>query len=128
VFSSPGRIPTAWLRLRPAWNLAVSAIGKRKIHLWRVAVESGLPTQDAAPEPDLAAIIAAALPMLGIAPAATVTISAVDLAFRFCVGQGLISKLLAAGELREIGRHSPINETPRISYASAAAFLERRVL
>lgn len=114
--------------LWPCFNLARLTTGKRKIHVWRGSVEAWQPGQLDTSRPDLAVIIAAALPLLGVAPATSVTIRAVELGRRFCLGAETISNFIRAGELLEVGRHDPARESPRVSYVSAASFLERRVL
>ncbi len=113
---------TVW----PAFNLGEHAAGKREIRVWKGCLDyqSG---HAPAPKPQLAEIISAALPLMGVAPPASVTIAGADLARRFCLARVTIGKLIAAGELREVGRHSQ-NESPRVAYTSAAQFLERRVL
>jgi hypothetical protein len=112
--------------LAPAWNLASSEMGRRTIRVWRGSVETWNdgPT---GPKPDLQNVIRAALPMTGVADIAKVTIPGADLARRFCLSRMFIPVLIKAGEFREVGRHG-MNQTGRVSYASAKSFLERRCL
>jgi hypothetical protein len=114
-------------KLWPAFNLATSMDGRRKIHLWRGCVEQYEPGRKMR-RGKLADIIAAILPPLGSKPAATETVRGSELTFRFCCCHNRIADLVCAGELCEVGRHSPVSQTPRISYASAAKFLESRVI
>jgi hypothetical protein len=110
-----------------SFNLSTRAEGRRKLHLTRSFVEAfqpdHIPTRG-----NLQAEIALALPPVGIAPASKVTIRATELARRWCLDSDTINVLIRAGELHQIGKHSPVNESPRVSYDSAAHFLERRSL
>jgi hypothetical protein len=113
--------------LYPAFNLSSRSDGKRKVHLWRGAIQEfryGKP----ASKPKLEQIIDATLPMLGLTDTEAATIRGVELAYRFCLCSDSIAQMVRAGELREIGHHDPINETYRISYGSVVSFLERRVI
>jgi len=114
-------------KLRPAFNLATSVDGRRKIHLWRGCIEGYEPGRKM-PRGKLADIIAGILPPLEGKPVASVTVHGSELTFRFCCCHKRIADLLSAGELCEVGSHNPISQTPRISYASAAKFLESRVI
>jgi len=114
-------------RLFPAFNIARVATGKREVRVWRGAIESWRPDGPPPPRPALESVIGASLPILGVAPASNVTIVGIDLVRRWSVGRLFICRLIDAGELREVGRHGN-NESPRISYASAAKFLERRAI
>jgi hypothetical protein len=112
--------------LAPAWNLASSEMGRRTIRVWRGSVETWNdgPT---GPKQDLENVIRSALPMLGIADLAKVTVPGADLARRFCLSRMFIAVLTRSGLLREVGRHGR-SETPRISYLSAKNLLETRIL
>ncbi len=114
-------------RLWPAFNLSTAASGKRKVHLWRGALEKFRHAQSG-PKPKLESIIDSILPVLGRTPATTATIRAVELARRFCLTTESIAKMIRLGELAEVGRHNPVCESPRISRRSVVAFLERRLL
>ncbi len=114
-------------RLWPAFNLASAASGKRKIHLWRGTVENFRQGQPC-PKPKLEPIIDSILPILGLTPAATATIRAVDLGRCFCLTTDSIAKMIRLGELTEVGGHDPAMESPHISRPSIVAFLSRRIL
>jgi hypothetical protein len=114
--------------LWPAFNLATRAGGQREIRIWRGCVEQYQPGQPPAPKPNLPDIITATLPLLGMTPAASATIPGADLARRFCLDGESIARLIALGELREVGRRNLAYQTPRISYVSVAQFLERRLV
>jgi hypothetical protein len=111
----------------PAFNLATSLGGRRKIHLWRGCVEVFDPYREM-PRGKLADIIAAVLPPLEDPAAAAPTVRGCELTFRFCCSHNRIVDLVRAGELREFGRHHGVGQTSRITYASAARFLESRVV
>jgi hypothetical protein len=120
--------------LWPAFNLAVldsnltQHDGRRRlIRVWRGAVETFRPGESA-PKADVAGVITAVLPPLGVAPPASVTVRAVELAYRWSVSRIHIARLISARELKEVGRHDPVNESPRVSYDSAKRFLEARIL
>jgi hypothetical protein len=113
--------------LWPCFNVAVRANSRRLIRVWRdsvVSYEAG----KFVPRPKLAGVIASILPRLGLAPAASVTVKGVELARRFFVKADTISNLTRAGELSEVGTHCRANQSARISYVSAAKFLERRLV
>jgi hypothetical protein len=111
----------------PAFNLATSLGGRRKIHLWRGCVEVYDPYREM-PRGKLADIIAAVLPPLENPPVAAPTVRGCELTFRFCCSHNRIQDLVRAGELREFGRHHGVGQTSRITYASAVKFLESRVV
>ena len=113
--------------LWPAFNLATRTDGRRKIHLPRAVLESYEPDR-VAPKDDLAQVIASILPPLGLSKPDAATIRGGDLCFRWCCSYKRVMQLVRAGELREVGRHNSVRESPKISWASAAKFLERRVL
>jgi hypothetical protein len=114
-------------RIWPAFNLATNMDGRRKIHLWRGCVEQYQPRR-IMPKGKLADIIAAILPPLGNPPPAAPMVRGSDLTFRFCCSHSRIQDLVRAGELREFGRHPRDGQSCSISYASAAKFLETRVV
>jgi hypothetical protein len=109
------------------FNLATRTEGRRKLHVTRSFAET-FERDRIPPRGNLQSEIALALPPLGIAPAAKVTVRATELARRWCLDADSINVLIRAGELQQIGTHSPANESPRVSYTSAAEFLERRAL
>lgn len=109
--------------LWPAFNLATSVGGRRKIHLWRGCVEVYDPYRTM-PRGELADVIAAILPPLGEPP----TVRGCELTFRFCCSHSRILDLVRAGELREFGSPHGHGKTYRITYASAARFLESRLV
>ena len=114
--------------LYPCFNLAVRENAAREIRVWRVAVEK-FRTGARAALVNLAEVIDAVLPALGMAPVASATIRAVDLAFRWCLNRQTVHRLIRAGELKLVGRwgRGP-GQSPRVSYASAVEFLKRRLL
>jgi hypothetical protein len=114
--------------LSPAFNLATDPNGrKRKIHLWRGVVESYAPDR-AMPKFELKQVIESVLPPLGIADPAKVVVRGSDLCDRLCCNRVRSMMLVRAGEWREVGRHDPVRESPRISRESIVRFLHRRAL
>jgi hypothetical protein len=115
-------------KLWPCFNLSIFTRRNRKVHLFRGSFESYEPGRMSA-RSNLEAVIAAILPPLGVAPPASATIRGAELQFRWCCSNKQIFLLMKEGELVEVGRRqNSQNDSPRISYASAAAFLERRLL
>lgn len=112
--------------LWPAFNLARCIDGKRKIHVWRGAIEQRLKQTPGKTTDTFEAIVTSILPPLGMTPAASAIIRGAELAWQFCLSRAAIANLIGAGELREVGRHNPVMESPRISYNSVAEFLKRR--
>lgn len=63
-----------------------------------------------------------------ILPASHITFSGVEIARLLHCSPTHVANLIKAGCLAEIGRHSPVNESPKIAKASLARFLiSRRV-
>jgi hypothetical protein len=123
--------------LAPSWNLATRADGRRrKIHIWRGAVEDYDPEDDnlggvAAPphRAELDDIIDLCLPSDLRSPTSELSsVRGTELAWRFCCSMDLIADLIRDGELAQAGPAARPKESPQILRASVTQFLRRRAL
>jgi hypothetical protein len=114
--------------LYPSFNLATSADGRRKIHIYSKAILQFQPGQKPGDSSQLSLVITAILPPLGMTPPGKARIRRTELSRNWCVSPETLTNLIRAKELCEVGHRSFRNDTLFIGYTSAASFLERRVL
>jgi hypothetical protein len=113
--------------LWPAFDLSSPGSMRQKIHVFRDSLLDYHLDGKFKPTIGLDQGIDLILPALLNAKPETAIVRATELAFRFCLCAESITKLIIAGELREVGSHSS-PQTPQISRASIVAFLKRRAI
>jgi hypothetical protein len=111
-----------------AFDLSGGRMGKRKLHFYR---DDLLNYREGAAKKIVGVenVISSILPFLGDKAPAAASIRAIELSWRWCLCSSVISELLSSGELREVSpRARGAGISPQVSYSSAFAFLERRVV